>query len=98
MREEKGWTQRVSYHTEVNFWVIIHRHVNLLLCLSWTSVVRWWMIVRNYLHGLFDLFMTLVFETLTIAIFTSIDTFTGVIILRWGGWRPVVQRKLEATK
>ena len=44
------------------------------------------MIVRNNFHSLFDLFVTLIFETLAVSVFASIDTATEIIILgRRGG-------------
>lgn len=53
--QKKGQGQdRVSYRTEVNFWVVIDRHINLLLRLSWASVVRRWVIIRDDFHRFFQ--------------------------------------------
>ena len=74
---------RVSNHTEVNFWIVIDRHIDFLLCLGRTPVVRWWMVVWDDLHGLFDELVTLIFKTFAIAKFSCIDTATEIIVLRW---------------
>ena len=81
-------TQRVSQHTEVNFRIIIDRHINLLLRLSRPSIVRRRVVVGDNLHGLFDLLVTLIFEALAIAILAGVYTTTEIIVL-WGRrWRP----------
>lgn len=73
---------RVSVHTEVNLWVIIDRHVDLLLCLSRPPVVRWRVVVGNGLHRLFDELVSLVFQAFPIAMFAGVDTATKVVVLR----------------
>jgi hypothetical protein len=47
------------------------------------------MIVRDDLHGLFNLLVALVLKTLAVAVFTCVDTATKVIILWRRGWRSV---------
>lgn len=39
------------------------------------------MVAGNDFHGLFDQFVTLVFETLLVAVFTSVDTTTKIVVL-----------------
>lgn len=79
----------ISDRTEVNLWIIIHRYVDLFLCLCGPSVVGWWVIVRNDFHGLLDEFVPFILKPLTVAVLSGVDTATNVIIL-WGGrWRTV---------
>ena len=74
--------EEVSNHTEVNFWVVVDRHVDLLLRLRRTSVVRRRVIARDGLHGLLDQLVALFFETLLVAVLASVDTATEVVVLR----------------
>ena len=77
--------QRVSYHTEVNLGIVIHRHIDFLLGFRWTPVVRWWMVVRNDFHGLLYQLMSFFFKSFAVSIFASVDTTTEVVVLRrWG--------------
>lgn len=74
--------KEVSNHTEVNFWIVVDRHVDLLLCLSRTSVVRRRVVAWDGLHGLFDQLVALFFEALLVAVLASVDTTTEVVVLR----------------
>ncbi len=47
------------------------------------------MIVRNHFHSFLDELMALIFESLAVSIFTSVDTSTEVIVLWWRRWRSV---------
>lgn len=48
------------------------------------------MIVRNDLHGLLNQLVALVLQLLPVSEFSGIDTATEVVVLWWGGWRPVM--------
>lgn len=76
---------RVSNHTEVNFRVVIDRHIDLFLGLGWPAVILWWVVVRNSLHRLLNQLVALVFESLSISVFSRVDTSAMVVVL--GGWR-----------
>ena len=65
-------------------------HQDFLLSLCRPSVVRRWMIVRNDLHRLLNLLVAFIFKSLSVAIFAGVDTSTEVIVLRRGGWRPML--------
>lgn len=84
-RGEKVRSWRVSNHTEVNLWVVVDWHVDLLLGLGWSSVVRRWVVARDELHGLFNQLVSLLLQALLVAILASVDTTTEVVILR--SWR-----------
>lgn len=86
---------KVSDHTEVNFWIVIHRHVDFLLRLGWASVVRWWVVVRDHLHGLFDELVTFIFEAFSIAELSGVDTATKVIVLRGRRRRSVTRVRVD---
>ena len=90
--EQEG--EEVSNHTEVNFWIVVDRHIDLLLRLCGTSVVRRRVVAWDGLHGLFDQLMTLFFETLLVAVLASVDTTTEVVILRRRRGRSVCVRWL----
>jgi hypothetical protein len=79
----EGNVNGVSNHTEVNFRVVIDRHINLFLRFSWSSVISWWTIVRNNFNSFFNQLVTFVFKAFSVAIFTSIDATAEIIILRW---------------
>jgi len=51
-------------------------------------------IIRDDLHGLFNLLVALIFETLAVAILACINTTTEVVILRRWRWGP--KRKRES--
>ena len=78
----KNGGKEVSNHTEVNFWIVVDRHVDLLLGLCGTSVVRRRVVARDGLHGLLDQLVALFFETLLVAVLASVDTTTEVVVLR----------------
>ena len=75
---------RVSYHTEVNLGVIVHRHVDLLLSLGGATVILGRVVVGDRLHGLLDQFVAFVLQTLPVTVFPGIDTAAVVVVL--GGW------------
>lgn len=74
--------QGVSNHTEVNFWIVVDRYVDLLLCLGRASVVRGRVVSRDDLHGLLDQLVALFLETLLVAVLASVYTATKVVVLR----------------
>jgi hypothetical protein len=79
--EQEG--KEVSNHTEVNFWIVVDRHIDLFLCLCGPSVVSRRVVARDGLHGLFDQLVTLLFEALLVAVLASVDTAAKVVVL-WG--------------
>src|SRR5207253_6966506 len=66
----------VSNHTEIDLWVIVNRHVDLLLGLGGPAIVRRRVVVGDGLHGPLDELVALILETLAIAVFASVDTAT----------------------
>ena len=67
-------------HTEVNLRVIIDRHVDLFGGLSRSSVIGRWVIVGDDFHRFFDEFVSFLFQTLTVASFTSVGSATEIVI------------------
>jgi hypothetical protein len=73
--------RRVSNHTEVNLWVVVDRHVDLLLRLGRPLVALGRVVVGDRLHGLFDELVAFVFEALAVTVFSGVDTATVVVVL-----------------
>lgn len=81
--KEEVRSQGVSNHTEVNFWIVVDRYIDLLLRLGGASIIRGRVVSRNNLHGLFDQLVALLLEALLVAVLASVYTATKVVVLRW---------------
>ncbi len=73
--------------TEVDFWVIIDRHIDFLLRLSRPAVVGWRVVARDDFHRLLDKLMALIFELLAVAVLARVHTLAEVVVLRRRGRR-----------
>lgn len=74
-------------HTEVNLWIIVDWHIDLLLCLGWAAIVLWRVVVRDDLYGLLDQLVAFILQLLSVSVLASVDTATKIVVLwRWG-WR-----------
>jgi len=73
--------------TEVDFWVIVDRHIDFLLRLSRPAVVRWRVVARDYLHRLLNKLVALILELLAVAVLARVHTLAEVVVLRWRGRR-----------
>ena len=71
--------------TEIDFWVVIDWHVDLLLGLSRPTVVGWRVVAWDDLHRLLDELVTFVFQLLAVTVLARVDTSTEVVVLR--RWR-----------